>query len=358
MPVAHTYATLPNDDRLALLRQWLPTLPTEFGILPDTLTVASADASFRRYFRVQTHHAEQPSLIVMDAPPTREDCAPFIHVAQLFGEVGVNVPKILVQDLAQGFLLLTDLGNTTYLSALKKDLSSADILYRQALATLIQLQKGSRADALPPYDRKRLLDEMMLFPQWYLGVHHGFQLNEVQTAALTKVFNVLLDNNTAQTQVWVHRDYHSRNLMVVSENDTPGVLDFQDAVYGPITYDAVSLLRDAYIEWDEDQQLDWLARYWEIARAAGLAVPTSFDVFYRDFEYMGLQRHVKVLGIFARLYHRDGKSGYLNDIPLVLQYTRKVAARYRDFAPLMRLLDEVAEQSGAVDGATQVAYTF
>ena len=271
----------------------------------------------------------------------------------------MNVPKILAQDLIQGFLLLSDLGDTTYLAALNADLSQANALYRQAFTALVQLQKISTPDDLPLYDRERLLNEMMLFPQWYLGVHHQYSMSDVQTAELTKVFNILLDNNTAQAQVWVHRDFHSRNLMV--QNDVahnPGILDFQDAVYGPITYDAVSLLRDAYIEWDEQQQIDWLVRYWEMARAAGLSVPTQFDVFYRDFEYMGLQRHLKILGIFARLYHRDGKSGYLKDLPLVLKYTRQVAARYREFGHLLLLLDQVAEQAGEAGQTTQVGYTF
>ena len=258
--------------------------------------------------------------------------------------------------------MLSDLGNTTYLTALNADMSQADALYRQALKALVQLQTASQPNVLPDYDRQRLLDEMMLFPQWYLGVHYQYSLTDEQTAALTKVFNALLDNNTAQTSVWVHRDYHSRNLMVVdgAPDDmaiNPGIIDFQDAVYGPITYDAVSLLRDAYIEWPEDVQIDWLARYWEMARAAGLVVPDTFDVFYRDFEFMGLQRHLKVLGIFARLYHRDGKSGYLKDLPLVLKYTRQVAARYREFAPLLRLLDDVAQKAGT-DDTTQVGYTF
>ena len=359
---AQTELALPNDERVALLQQWLHTLPETWGIQVDSLAVASADASFRRYFRVKTAQSAQPSLIVMDAPPTHEDCAPLIHVAQLFGGSGVNVPKILAQDLAQGFLLLSDLGNTTYLTALNADMSQADALYRQALKALVQLQTASQPNVLPDYDRQRLLDEMMLFPQWYLGVHYQYSLTDEQTAALTKVFNALLDNNTAQTSVWVHRDYHSRNLMVVdgAPDDmaiNPGIIDFQDAVYGPITYDAVSLLRDAYIEWPEDVQIDWLARYWEMARAAGLVVPDTFDVFYRDFEFMGLQRHLKVLGIFARLYHRDGKSGYLKDLPLVLKYTRQVAARYREFAPLLRLLDDVAQKAGT-DDTTQVGYTF
>ena len=359
----NTIPALPNDERVAMLAQWLRTLPAEFGIQAETFSVASADASFRRYFRVCAT-ASHSSFIIMDAPPSHEDCKPFIYVAQLFGSSGVNVPKILAQDLDQGFLLLTDLGNTTFLTALNADLSQADGLYRQALKALVQLQKSSQPNVLPDYDRQRLLDEMMLFPQWYLGVHYQYTLTDEQTAALTKVFNALLDNNTAQTPVWVHRDFHSRNLMLVdgAGDDVainPGIVDFQDAVYGPITYDAVSLLRDAYIEWPEGQQIDWLARYWEIARSAGLAVPETFDVFYRDFEFMGLQRHLKVLGIFARLYHRDGKSGYLKDLPLVLKYTRQVAARYRELGSLLRLLDDVAQKSdGAGADTTQVGYTF
>ena len=355
-------ADLQADLRVDLMRQWLSTLAPEMGIQTETLSVASADASFRRYFRV---NGAQGSAIVMDAPPEHEDCRPFIHVAQLFAQSSVNVPKILAQDLTQGFLLLTDLGNTTYLSVLNQDLSAADELYRQALKALAYIQKASQADVLPPYDRERLLNEMLLFPQWYLGVHHQYTLNDAQTNALTQVFNTLLDNNMQQTQVWVHRDYHSRNLMRVDGSLTdiavnPGVIDFQDAVYGPITYDAVSLLRDAYIEWPEAQQIDWLVRYWEMARAQGLNVPEQFDVFYRDFEFMGLQRHLKVLGIFARLYHRDGKSAYLNDLPLVLKYTRQVAARYREFAPLLKLLDDVALHSNdeSLSQTTQVGYTF
>lgn len=344
-----TMTTLPNDARVQQLTEWLSALPADLGIETASLSVASADASFRRYFRVQ---AGGSHLIVMDAPPSHEDCKPFIHVAELFGRA-VNVPKILAQDLEQGFLLLSDLGNTTFLAALEQDISQANVLYKDALNALVRLQKSSTTNELPLYDRERLLNEMLLFPQWYLGVHKNFTLDDKQTAQLTQVFNVLLENNLAQAQVWVHRDYHSRNLMQVG-TDNPGILDFQDALYGPITYDLVSLLRDAYIEWPEAQQIDWLVRYWEVARKEGLSVPTAFDAFYKDFEYMGLQRHLKVLGIFARLYHRDGKSGYLKDLPLVLKYTRQVAARYREFAPLLHLLDAV-EQDGE---KTQVGYTF
>lgn len=346
--------TFSHDERSTALANWLTTLPTDYAIAHDSLSVASADASFRRYFRVKTNNPAHPTLIIMDAPPSHEDCKPFIHVAELFGRSGVNVTKILEQNLEQGFLLLSDLGNSTYLSVLEQDISRAENLYREALSALVTLQKASTADELPEYNHELLLRELMLFPQWYLGVHKNYTLSDEQTAKLTKVFSALLENNLAQPQVWVHRDYHSRNLMVVDEHN-PGILDFQDAVHGPITYDLVSLLRDAYIEWDEAKQIDWLVRYWEQARAAGLNVPAAFDEFYKDYEYMGLQRHLKVLGIFARLYHRDGKAGYLNNIPLVLKYTRQVAARYRDFAPLLHILDAVADESA---DATQVGYTF
>lgn len=341
--------SLPNDPRVQQLLNWLSTLPCDLNIKLNSLEVASADASFRRYFRVS---AGSINLIVMDAPPTHEDCKPFIEIANLFGRA-VNVPKVIEQDLEQGFLLLSDLGNTTYLAELEADITRAPVLYREALNALVKLQLASTSDELPPYDRERLLTEMMLFPEWYAGVHQKVKLDDVQTEQLMQVFNHLLDNNLAQEKVWVHRDYHSRNLMVVNEGN-PGVLDFQDALYGPITYDLASLLRDAYIEWDEETQIDWLVRYWENARSAGLNVPKEFDVFYKDFEWMGLQRHLKVLGIFARLFHRDGKSGYLKDLPLVLKYTRQVASRYRELMPLVRILDAI----NADDTGTQVGYTF
>lgn len=341
------------DARSTALTTWLTTLSSEFEIVIDSLAIASADASFRRYFRVASTNAAHPTLIVMDAPPSHEDCAPFIHVADIFGRSGINVTKILAQDLTQGFLLLSDLGNDTYLSIIEKDATATDALYRDAVAALVTLQKASTPDELPKYDREKLLSELMLFPQWYLGVHKNHTLDDAQTAKLTTVFNTLLDNNLSQGQVWVHRDYHSRNLMKTATHN-PGVLDFQDAVYGPITYDLVSLLRDAYIEFPEEQQIDWLVRYWEQARTAGLDVPVGFDEFFQNFEWMGLQRHLKVLGIFARLYHRDGKSGYLKDLPLVLKYTRQVAKRYRPFAPIIHILDAVADDADT----PQVGYTF
>lgn len=315
--------------------------------LPGTLRAASADASFRRYFRVDA--ADGGTLIVMDAPPPQEDVRPFLQVAELFGNTGVTVPSVLAKDVERGFLLLSDLGSTTYLKQLNAD--TAHKLYLDAIDALILLQVQSRPGQLPEYDRAALHRELMLFPDWYIGKHRGASLNDAQTASLDQVFEVLLANNLAQPQVYVHRDYHSRNLMVLDKGN-PGILDFQDALYGPITYDLVSLLRDAYIQWDEEMVLDWAIRYWERARRAGLPVSHDVDAFYKDFEFMGLQRHLKVLGIFARLYHRDGKDGYLNDIPLVMDYTRKTAYRYKEFAPLIRLLDTLDENT------TSVGYTF
>ena len=335
-----------NDPRLAQLAEWLSGLQTP-ATIAASLRPASADASFRRYFRVDT--PEGQSLIVMDAPPPQEDVRPFVKVAELFSATGVSVPAILAKDTERGFLLLSDLGSTTYLQQLNPD--TAHKLYIDAIDALILLQVQSRAGVLPVYDRELLHRELMLFPDWYITRHLKATLTDAQSADLNRVFDVLLANNLAQAPVYVHRDYHSRNLMVMNKGN-PGILDFQDAVYGPITYDLVSLLRDAYIQWDEELVLDWVIRYWERARRAGLPVSHDVDVFYRDFEFMGLQRHLKVLGIFARLYHRDGKDGYLNDMPMVMDYTRKTAYRYKEFAPLIRLLDTLQENT------TGVGFTF
>ncbi len=329
-------------ERLTRLQAWVE------HVLPEPLRAlapASADASFRRYFRATTAGG---SFIVMDAPPEHEDCRPYIHVARLFRAAGANTPEILAQDLEQGFLLLTDFGNTTYLNALDAD--HADRLYRDANAALVRIQTASRPGELPEYDARLLLRELRLFPVWYLGRHLRCELTPDQRQVLERAFAAILANNLAQPRVYVHRDWHSRNLMVTDPN--PGVLDFQDAVYGPITYDLVSLYKDAYIYWDEERVLDWVIRYWEAARAAGLPVRADFADFYRDFEWMGVQRHLKVLGIFARLYHRDGKDGYLKDMPLVMHYLRRACERYVDLHPLLRLLDEIEGH------APQVAYTF
>jgi aminoglycoside/choline kinase family phosphotransferase len=323
------------DTRQQELNDWL-TLT-----LPDadfTLTTASADASFRRYFRVHTYNG---TLIAMDAPPPQENCEPFVRIAKLFGDAGLNVPKVIAEDLERGFLLLNDLGDDTYLSKINAD--NAPKLYADANNALIKLQLASQPNVLPNYDEALLTREMQLFPDWYIAKHLNVTLDEKQQAVLTNTFNVLNKNILAQAQVYVHRDYHSRNLMMTQDNN-PGVLDFQDAVYGAITYDLVSLLKDAYISWDEELIIDWLVRYWQNARKAGLAVTEDFSEFYRDFEYMGAQRHIKVLGIFARLYHRDGKDGYLKDMPLVMEYLRKVCERYVELRPMLRLLDSLSGQ--------------
>lgn len=329
-------------ERTERLRQWVESaLPAPLV----ALEVASADASFRRYFRARTAEA---SYIVMDAPPSHEDCRPYIHIARLFRAAGANTPEVLAENLAEGFLLLSDFGNTTYLAALNDE--TADRLYRDANAALIQIQLASRPGELPDYDEAMLARELHLFPEWYLGRHLRIEPTAEQAAMLDATFRAILDNNLAQAKVYVHRDWHSRNLMVTEPN--PGVLDFQDAVYGPITYDLVSIYKDAYIRWDEARVLDWLIRYWEAARRAGLPVAEDFGAFYRDFEWMGVQRHIKVLGIFARLYHRDGKEGYLKDMPLVMQYLRKACERYSALTPFLRFLDELEGRQA------EVGYTF
>jgi len=320
-------------DRAEQLRQWLETTlgSGDFSIAP-----ASDDASFRRYFRIRRGDA-QASLVAMDAPPDREDCRLFVHVALLFAQAGVHVPEIRAQDLERGFLLLSDLGSTTYLDAL--DERSAGRLYGDALEALLRIQLASRPGVLPDYDRQLLERELRLFSDWYVARQLKKELGAAQRETLEKAFSALLANNLGQARVFVHRDYHSRNLMVCEP--CPGILDFQDAVYGPITYDLVSLLRDAYVAWEEERVIDWAVRYWEKARKAGLPVAADFADFYRDFEWMGAQRQLKVLGIFARLFFRDGKDGYLKDQPLVMRYLRRTCGRYRELAALARLLDEL-----------------
>lgn len=316
-------------NRLQQIENWLK------NVLPGeafTLAPASSDASFRRYFRATL---ADRTLIVMDAPPEHEDCRPFVKVAGLFS--GVHVPHILAQDLEQGFLLLEDLGNRTYLDELNAD--TARQLYGDALSALVTLQQATTADALPPYDAALLQREMALYPEWYAGRHKGKTFTEAQQTVWDRTTALITARCLSQPQVFVHRDYHSRNLMITTPN--PGVIDFQDAVIGPITYDLVSLLKDAYIHWEEADVIDWCVRYWDMARKAGLPVNADFGEFYRDFEWMGVQRHLKVLGIFARLNYRDGKDGYLKDLPLVLEYTRKACGRYIELKPLLRLLDDI-----------------
>ena len=325
-----------TDSRLNTLHDWLKALQPSWQLDLDTLTPASADASFRRYFRIESKNPDFPTLIIMDAPPQHEPLDAFIQVDLLLSEAGLNVPQILEQDIENGFLLLNDLGNKTYLAELNND--SADDLYKDATHALVQMQLASKPDILPNYDEALLQRELDFFPEWYLKKHLHIQLNELQEAQLKKSFELIIESNLAQAKVYVHRDYHSRNLMV-TEKHNPGVIDFQDAVYGPITYDAASLWRDAYIAWPEERVIDWVIKFWEDGRKAGLPMSTDFGQFYRDFEWMGLQRHLKILGIFARLYHRDGKENYLKDIPLVLKYVRAVASRYIALKPLLRILD-------------------
>jgi aminoglycoside/choline kinase family phosphotransferase len=326
-------------DRYALIEEWLgrQLRGRAFSLAP-----ASADASFRRYFRVTLADS---TLILMDAPPKQEDCRPFIQVAGLMAAAGLHVPLIIAQDLAQGFLLMTDLGPTTYLAALND--GNADELFRDATAALIRWQLASREGVLPPYDEVLLRRELDLFPEWYLKRHLGIELDDEQHQSLETVFRLILANNLAQPKTYVHRDYMPRNLML--SNPNPGVLDFQDAVYGPITYDLASLFKDAFLSWDEPRILDWTIRYWERARAARLPVHSDFAEFYRDLEWMGLQRHLKVLGIFARIYHRDGKPAYVKDTPRFLGYVRAVSERYAGLSALLRLLDQIAELIPAED---------
>ncbi len=320
-------------DRKLKLESWLKSqLNQEF-----TLTSASNDASFRRYFRVHCDNfAGYKTLIAMDAPPLQEDCAPFVKVASMLIEAGLNAPKVIAQDLTNGFLLLSDLGDDIYLQHLNND--TAKMLYLDATQALIKMQLASKAHDLPLYNEALLTREMQLFPDWYVAKHLGFNMNAEQNGWLQQTFNLLNKNILAQGQVTVHRDYHSRNLMVTHQN-SPGILDFQDAVHGAISYDLVSLLKDAYIQWDEEQVIDFAVRYWEPAKKSGLPVPQDFSEFYRDFEWTGAQRHIKVLGIFARLSIRDGKDGYIKDMPLVLHYLRKVCERYVELRPMLRLLD-------------------
>jgi len=331
-------------DRLQLLEYWLKAL---YPDQPFTLSPASADASFRRYFRVSL---PGKTLIVMDAPPQQEDCRPFLHAASIFSHASVHVPAIVSQDLDQGLLLLSDLGTTTYLQALTAAPENASQLYQDAIDTLIKIQSASQKNVFPEYGRALLSRELELFPDWYMTRHLHAPPDDDQRNTLKTVFDLILANNLTQPQVFVHRDYHSRNLMVSIPN--PGVIDFQDAVLGPITYDLVSLLKDAYIQWEEAQILDWAIRYWEKARHAGLPVATDFSVFYRDFEWMGVQRHLKVLGIFARLCYRDNKSAYLQDMPAVMQYLRQTCKRYSELHPLSRLLDQLEDRQ------PETGYTF
>jgi N-acetylmuramate 1-kinase len=320
-----------GDLRRAALERWLAP---QFGV-SFQLTPASEDASFRRYLRATL--ADGRTYVAMDAPPEKEDCRPFVRVAHMLSAAGVHAPNIIAQELEQGFLLLSDLGSRTYLEALNDANSAA--LFADATEALLRWQLATRAGELPPYDEALLRREMNLFPEWYVGRHLKKELSAAQKERLENVFFLLVKSALAQPTVYVHRDYMPRNLMVCEPN--PGVLDFQDAVLGPITYDVVSLVRDAFISWEAERVLDWVVRYWEKARSRDLPVDADFGEFWRALEWMGLQRHLKVLGIFARINYRDGKPKYLQDTPRFIGYARSISQRYRELAPLARLLDEL-----------------
>lgn len=317
---------------MPLLEDWLKSIPAH--ALVD-VRPASADASFRRYFRVTDKNTGQ-TFIVMDAPPDKEDCAPFIHITELLRSVDVNAPDIITMDLERGFLLLDDLGDRQYLDHL--DESSSDDLYNDALKALINMQRIQ--DHLPPYDKQRLHDEMGLFEPWYLNRHLDINLDDKQRTVLNSIFDLLTESALQQPQVFVHRDYHSRNLMLV-ENNKPGVIDYQDAVIGPVTYDLVSLFKDCYIEWPRHMIEQWLDKYLQLTT---IDIPVDRNQFIRWFDLMGVQRHLKVLGIFARLNYRDGKSQYLDDLPLTLKYVIDTCNQYDELLPLLNLLETTVLQ--------------
>lgn len=329
---------MPDEDvRLKLLENWLDQqLPALFaaqgwGAVPAaTLTSASSDASFRRYFRWQ---GAGRSLIVMDAPPPQEDCAPFVKVAGLLAEAQLNVPQILAADLPRGFLLLNDLGRQTYLDVINED--NADVLFADAVEALLAFQQLPQDAPLPSYDDALLRRELQLFPEWYVQRHLGVELSATQQVAWQRVSQLLIDSALAQPKVLVHRDYMPRNLMLSEPN--PGVLDFQDAVYGPVTYDVTCLFKDAFLSWPEARVQSWLEDYWQRARALGIPVQGDLQDFLRASDLMGVQRHLKVIGIFARICHRDGKPKYLGDVPRFFSYIEAVLARRPELAELAEL---------------------
>ncbi|CAN7661536.1 phosphotransferase [Variovorax paradoxus] len=391
-----------DPQRAAAFQNWLAGIGAAHGLRPETVRLASADASFRRYFRIDAT-GSAASRIVMDAPPDKENSEPFVQVARLMAEAGVTAPQVLEWDRAHGFLLLDDLGRETMLDVIDPARPDASRpLYDQAIDALIRWQLASRPGVLPPYDRALLERELALFPEWYIGRHRGIAVEGQLKERLERSFRLIVESNLASPSVYVHRDFMPRNLMVnvaptlgtgvsslppegalaalgrpgggsaptlgTGVSSLPpegalaalgrpgggsaadlGVLDFQDAVYGPITYDIASLMRDAFLSWDEEFVLDVTIRYWEAARKAKLPVDADFGAFYRSVEWMGLQRHLKVAGIFARLTLRDGKPRYLADTPRFIAYIRSTASRYMELTPLLRVIDEI-EGTSALTG--------
>jgi aminoglycoside/choline kinase family phosphotransferase len=342
--------TWTHDGRRVAFDDWLGALAPRLGLQPNTLRPASSDASFRRYLRID---GSATSYIVMDAPPEHEDVRPFVHVAGLIAAAKLHAPQVLAQDAANGFLLLTDLGSRLYLTELQgavaaADTATVDRLMRAAMSTLVAWQQRVDASSLPAYDEVLLRRELALFPEWCVQREFGVRWDTDQQAAWATICDLLVASALAQPTVAVHRDYMPRNLMVCDETPGgPGILDFQDAVCGPISYDVASMLRDAFISWDEEQELDFAIRYWQQARKAGLPVPADFGEFWKPLEWMGLQRHLKVLGIFCRLKHRDAKPAYSADLPRFFAYAHKVATRYEGLGPLARLIEPLM-------GATRV----
>jgi aminoglycoside/choline kinase family phosphotransferase len=327
-----------SDSRLAALTRWVVE---DLGFAGSRIEPASADASFRRYFRV-TRGAD--TYIVMDAPPDKENVAPFVRVAQALAGMNLNVPIVLARDVSQGFLFLSDLGFRLYLDELKaldklEAKGEVDRLYADALKALVTLQTagGAAARELPAYDHALLLREMELFPEWFLNRHLGLLVGDEERRLLDRLFDALVRAALSQPTAFVHRDYHSRNLLLTADNN-PGILDFQDAVCGPVTYDAVSLLKDCYIAWPAERVRGWVSAYREQLILAGITAGEDIAAFVRWFDLMGLQRHIKVLGIFARLYYRDGKPGYLKDLPRVLDYARATATAYPETAEFAEFL--------------------
>lgn len=339
-PLPRTPIEWADSTRQSAFVAWLQPLLALHALQADSLAPASADASFRRYFRIQSLDGSR-SFIIMDAPPPLEDVRPFLQVARLIEAAGLHGPQVLAADAEQGFLLLSDLGRTLYLHALQADGGQrADALMRDAVKALVHWQLRVDAQPLPPYDDALLRRELALFPEWCVQREYGVQWTEAQQQQWQRLCDRLVANALAQPTVAVHRDWMPRNLMVSADPaHNPGILDFQDAVRGPISYDLASLLRDAFLSWDEEQELDWAVRYWETARKAGLPVDADFGEFWRQTEWMGLQRHLKVLGIFCRLKHRDGKPAYAEDLPRFFHYAVRVANRYREIKPLIPLLE-------------------
>ncbi|MBK8072396.1 MAG: phosphotransferase [Ramlibacter sp.] len=332
----------PDTNRQAAFEGWLHALAPKHGLLAHTLAPASADASFRRYLRIAT--ADGGNRIIMDAPPAHENCAPFVQVAGLMHAAGLNVPRVHHWDEPNGFMLLDDLGHQTMIEVINREQPGANLaLYQRAVDALVSWQLASRTDVLPPYDEALLARELALFPDWYIARHRGVTLDAGQRETLESQFRLIVRHNLASPAVYVHRDFMPRNLMIPTDaaEQRLGVLDFQDAVYGPVTYDIASLMRDAFLSWDEEFVLDITVRYWQKALKAGLPVDADFGEFWRAVEWMGLQRHLKVAGIFARLTLRDGKPRYLADAPRFIGYIRATAARYRELAPLLRLIDQI-----------------